>query len=85
MSVDMNELSKTLIKTKKTISHQPMFHPIIDEEINFLTLKDEQKEVNDQLNMELLSKDFDIKINSNLIDLVGDFNDEVSLFNQVGG
>lgn len=77
----MNELGKALSKIKKQISHSSIFHPLIDEEVNFLTLKDEQKEVNDQVNMELLAKDFDIKIKAGLSDLIGDYNDEVSLFN----
>jgi hypothetical protein len=34
----------------------------MDEDVNFFSLKDEQKEVNDLLNKELLAKTFDIKV-----------------------
>ena len=41
VNIDLSEINKTIIKTKKQISHNQIIHPLVDEEINYLTLKDE--------------------------------------------
>lgn len=78
-------MNKSILKLKKMINHSQIHHPIVDEEVNYFSLKDEQKEVNENLNKELLAKNFEMKVTVSLVDIVGDYLDEVSLLNQVSG
>ena len=80
-------MSKCLARVKRTINHNAYNHPLIEEEVDFLRLNEEQKLENERINSELtdLVKGLDMKIFAEMKDLIGNQNEEISLLNQVSG
>lgn len=51
--MDINEVSKTLAKVKRTINHNASNHPLLEEVVDFLKVNEEQKIENEKINSEL--------------------------------
>jgi hypothetical protein len=47
---------------RRQIGHHTIHHPLVDEDLTYLSMDKVQRELNEKLNMELSSQQFNIKI-----------------------